>query len=82
MPTTSALVLDYGDVGSDGCGFLILLGEGTDAELVRPTNLPANFQKDSVELWVDFVAVEGQFTCGLLATSYNQVDLQLITEKP
>lgn len=82
MPSTSALVLDYGDVAADGCGFLVLLGEGADAELVRPTNLPETFQKDSVELWVDFVDVEEQFTCGLQAISYNQVELQLITEKP
>lgn len=82
MPSTSALVLDYGDVLTDGCGFLILLGEGTDAELVRPMNLPANFQKDSVELLVDFVDVEEQFTCGLMGISYNQVRLMVITEKP
>lgn len=82
MPSTSALVLDYGSVALDGCGYLILLGDGTDAELVHPTNLPVNFQKDSVKLLVDFVAVDSQFTCGLQAISYNQVELQLITEKP
>lgn len=82
MPSTSALVLDYGSVSLDGCGYLILLGDGADAELVRPTNLPDIFQKDSAELWVDFIAVDSQYTCGLQAVSYNQVELQLITEKP
>lgn len=81
MPTTCALVLDHGHIAADGCGFLLQIGEGADAELVHPTNLPTEFQEDGVELWVDFVAVEEQFSCGLLPAFYNQVELQLITEK-
>ena len=73
-----ALVLDFGDVAVDGCGWLLELEDG---DLVHATNgIPENLQQDSLKVLIDYEDAEGQFQCGLAGTTYNQIELTSIGE--
>lgn len=73
-----AIVLDFGDVAADGCGWLLELEDG---ELVHATNgIPENLQQDSLKVLIDYEAADGQFQCGLASTTYNQIELTSIGE--
>lgn len=49
---TKATIMDTGDIASEGCGYILVLEDGTSK--LRPRNLPSNFQHDGLKVKVKY----------------------------
>jgi hypothetical protein len=71
------LIIWAGDVAVDGCGWLIQSNNYT----FHPTNLTTEFQQDSLQVSVDLKYVNETFSCGLLPSVYNSVEIRNILKR-
>jgi hypothetical protein len=71
------LIIWTGDVAVDGCGWLIQSGDYT----FHPKNLSVEFQQDSLNVSIDLKYINETFTCGLLPSVYNSVEIRNIRKR-
>ena len=55
----NAMILDTGPVAADGCGWLIKVG----SNYYHADNLPEQFQKDSLNVNIDYNPSTSKFQC-------------------
>jgi hypothetical protein len=58
----NATVINTGDVAADGCGYLVQIDSAT---FYHPDNLPAAFQKDKLNVTVNYDLSDATFQCGM-----------------
>jgi hypothetical protein len=73
-----ATVLDAGVNIPDGCGWQIRLAD--NSKIYHPQNLPDSFQKDNLEVLVDFVEARDSFYCGIASTAYPVMQINKIIQ--
>lgn len=49
---TKATISDTGDIASEGCGYILILEDGTTK--LRPRNLPSNYQHNGLKVKVKY----------------------------
>lgn len=59
--TAEAVIVDAGPVPADGCGWLIKV----DNNAYHADSLPTEFQKDKLNVIVDYNLLKTKFQCGL-----------------
>jgi len=69
-------IIDSGDPALDGCGWLLEVGTFT----YKPTELDAAFQKDGLQVNVEFTETNTSISCGLVGTEYDEITIQEIQE--
>jgi hypothetical protein len=57
-----ATVINTGDVAADGCGYLVQIDSAT---FYHPDNLPTAFQKDKLNVTVNYDLSDAKFQCGM-----------------
>ncbi|MEO1049246.1 MAG: Kazal-type serine protease inhibitor family protein [Bacteroidota bacterium] len=71
------LVKDLGAVPADGCGFVI---EVNDVDL-KPLELAAEFQEDSLEVNIDYRLMSTAFTCGVSSKAFFEITVEEISKR-
>jgi hypothetical protein len=59
--STEALIMDTGLIAADGCGWLIKV----DSNIYHPDSLPSGFQKNNLNVVIDYNLLSTKFQCGL-----------------
>ena len=67
----NGLVLYYGSPAVDGCGWMIRINKVD----YSPVNLDANFQKDGLNVVVDYQILTSTFSCGDGVGRYQQIKI-------
>lgn len=70
-----ATVMYWGPAQSDGCGYMIELSDGS---VVHPVNLPIRFQRDELEIAIEYTVEEAVYSCGWLTVMYDAITLESI----
>lgn len=75
--TGNGLILYYGDPAVDGCGWVIEVKDTT----YYPTNLDPKFQKDNLEVTVNYRILSSTWNCGWRDPGYQEIELSKINLK-
>jgi len=59
--SVNAIVVNYGNVDGDGCGWMIKTATDT---LFHPTNLSAQYEIDSLKVHINYHKLSAKFLCG------------------
>jgi hypothetical protein len=68
------LVMYYGSPSVDGCGWMIEI----DTIVYSPINLESTFQKDSLEIILDYDTLTSRWNCGWIKPGYQEIELKEI----
>ncbi len=55
----NAMIINTGDIAADGCGWLVKI----DSKYYHADNLPEQFQKDSLNVNIDYSSSTSKFQC-------------------
>jgi hypothetical protein len=72
----SGLVKNYGNPAVDGCGWVVEI----DKIDYSPENLPAEFQKDSLDVHLKFQLLDEIANCGFSKNAYDKIKIRLIAK--
>ena len=73
----NGIVLNYGDPSVDGCGWMLVINK----VVYSPVNLNASFQKDSLNVVVEYQPLNSTFKCGWGTTGYQQIKITNIKRR-
>ncbi len=74
MKNSEGLVLYYGDPSVDGCGWMIKI----DTTVYSPINLDSIFQKDSLEIILNYDTLISTWNCGWRDPGYQEIEIKEI----
>ncbi|MGI4751971.1 MAG: hypothetical protein ACRYFB_15160 [Janthinobacterium lividum] len=74
----SAMVLNAGNLASDGCGWLLKLDQ--DNTVFSPLNLPELLQTDSLQVTISYNLLNTKFNCSS-GSSFTQIKINSIRKK-
>lgn len=62
-----ATIIYSGDIAADGCGFLVKID--TSGTNYHADNLPKAYQKDNLQVIINYHDLTTKFHCGMIATN-------------
>lgn len=74
---TEGLVMYTGATEVDGCGYMLKIGD----IVYKPLNLPTDYEKDSLGVWIKYNVTADGFQCGDVSTLKTTINLVEIKKK-
>ncbi|MGI4803892.1 MAG: hypothetical protein ACRYFL_03910 [Janthinobacterium lividum] len=74
---TDAMLLNAGNIASDGCGWLVKINNDT---VFSPLNLPELLKTDSLQVTISYNLLNTKFNC-ITGNSFTQIKINSIRKK-